>query len=137
MDMLISLTIISLAFVWLGYETDWLRVRILIIRGQVMELPSGIIIGESDIAFLRDFFKPAKRAQVDNEACWHCGNGHDRQAMGEGLLAYELCECGASIVYHPKRRRRSVSPNARLGRQLTAKFAPYTEANKRLMKRFA
>jgi len=131
--MIATLIIIGLAFAWLGYETDWMRVRLLIGKEGFMRLPSGVLITEQDYNYLVAIIKPPKVKTQATAPCWYCGNGHDRQHIDD-LHSYDLCECGASIVIWSKKKARTATANQRLARQLGAKFAPYHQANVRTMK---
>jgi len=51
--MIPAIFIISLAFIWLGYETDWLRVRLLI--GSFIDLDIDYNYDGSDSDYLADY----------------------------------------------------------------------------------
>ena len=128
------LLLLILAFIWLGYETNWLTVNLLVGREGYMQLPSGAWITETDYNYLVNIIKPAKKKRELQTPCWYCGNGHDRQHIELGLMSYDLCECKASIVVIPKRKAMKRTANQRLASEIGKRFAPYSQANISKMK---
>jgi len=99
-----------------------------------MILPSGTGITQADYDYLVSIIKP-KRVKPEAQApCWYCNNGHDRQYIEMGHLSHDLCECGATITYHPKHKTRKANPNAALAKELGARFNPYHQTNIKRMK---
>jgi len=125
-----------ICFTWLLYETDWMRVRLLLGGDIAMRLPTGKTLTQEELDYVISVIKPPKRKPNNSELpCWYCDNGHDRRHIDMGVMSYDICQCGASIVILPKRRTKSISPNARLARQIGVRFAPYHQANIAKMKR--
>ena len=133
---MIPLIIWTLAWLaWLLYETDYMRVRLLVGKEYFMILPSGTGITEEDYNYLVSIIKPKKQKANDQKPCWYCLNGHDREHIDLGLMSYDLCECGASIIDLPNRRVRKSLPYAAMAREIGARFAPYQQANLKRMRK--
>jgi hypothetical protein len=110
--MIACIIIVGLAFIWLGYETNWLKIKL----GEVyiMRLPSGALITEEDLDFLTELLKPVKTKKNGyNEHCWYCGNGHDMIPI-EDIHPYKVCSCGASIVPIISKRKPAKSRYSKL-----------------------
>jgi len=121
--MIATIIIVGLGFIWLGYETKWLTIRLPRGGDYIMRLPSGAMITEEDLDFMIALIKPPKVTKQTDVPCWYCENGHDRQHIELGHLSYDLCECGASIIPLPKRRRVRRLPYAGLAGQINAVLA--------------
>lgn len=124
MEVLVLSIFLVPAFVWLLYELDWMRVRFESYGYQLskevfMKLPSGATITKEDYEYLVGIIKPRKQTTQDSMPCWYCSNGHDRQHIDLGLLSYDLCECGASIITWPHRKRKARMPYAKLAAEVT------------------
>ena len=124
-----ELLILIGAFIWLGFETRWLTIRMLAGKECYMILPSGAGITQADYEYLVSIIKPVKKKQEAQAPCWYCANGHDRRYIDLGLMSYDLCECGASISVLPRAKAIKKTANQRLAAEIGKRFAPYSQAN--------
>jgi len=109
---------VSILVAWLLYETDWMQVRLPVGMEGYMKLPSGVWITKEDYVYLESIIKPVKSKKVSIDGCWYCSNGHDRHHFDLGLMSYDLCECGATIIPLPKKRKVTKSAYAKLASEV-------------------
>lgn len=112
---------LTACFVWLLYETDWMRVRLQIGGDIAMRLPTGKILTREELEYVIKAIKPTKpKVNSAKLPCWYCGNGNARQHHTIGGHPFDLCDCGASIIIWSKKKRTRKMPYAKLAGEVNA-----------------